>query len=173
MRRNRSKTELEFLDYHRGQTLEDLLDMEDYCRVDSLVLAMEQGLQTKKRLTEAEETVLAVEALEREVNNGGFDQFFLNTPEHAPYIVDSLRRIGCPKTARLAEKAIKALGVKGQLTAKKIKAVIYDEDDARDDLLDRYDDVYYKGAEEPICDKLFVYVKANRARIKLVGPRRR
>jgi len=53
--------------------------MEDGYRVDSLVLAMESALDAKDRrtLSPEERVVLAVEALEREVNNGGYDQFFL------------------------------------------------------------------------------------------------
>ena len=162
-----------FLEFYEGQTLGELIRLEKKYRIDSLVLAIEQGLQSKHGVTEAEETVLAVEALEREVGNGGFHQFFFNTPEHAPYVVESLRLIGCPKTATLAEKAIKALRIDGPLTEKIVRAVAEEDNDLRDELLDKYDDVYYEGAEEPICDKVFAFVKAHQPSITLVGPSRR
>jgi len=56
--------------------------------------------------------VLAVAALEREVNNGGYDQFFTNSSEEfASVIVDRLNRIGCNETASITHDAISALGV--------------------------------------------------------------
>jgi hypothetical protein len=57
-------------------------------------------------LTAEEYVVLAVEALEREVNNGGYCQFFFNTSS-APRIVDTLQRIGCPEAARLTKRALR------------------------------------------------------------------
>jgi len=162
-----------FLEFYEGQTLGELIRLEKKYRIDSLVLAIEQGLQSKHGVTEAEETVLAVEALEREVSNGGFHQFFFNAPEHAAYVVASLRRIGCPKTARLAEKAIETLRIDQRLTAARVKRAIERDNDLRDELLDKYDDAYYEGAEEPICDKVFAFVKAHQPSITLVGPSRR
>jgi hypothetical protein len=67
-----SVTEKAFLDGYRGQTLDELLTMTDTYREDSIILAIEQALQQKAPtdLTPPEHVVLAVEALEREVNNG-------------------------------------------------------------------------------------------------------
>ena len=70
----------EWLDGYSGQTVEQLLSLEGKCRTDSLVLAFEQAISQKAEsanqgLTNPEHIVLAVEALEREVNNGGYDQF--------------------------------------------------------------------------------------------------
>ncbi len=49
-------------------------------------------------------TIWAVEA---EVNNGGFSQYFLNTSaESAPFVVEALRIIGAPDTAAICERAI-------------------------------------------------------------------
>ncbi len=65
-------------------------------------------------LCDEERIVFAVEALEREVNNGGYCQFFGNSSrEFAPSIADALLRIGCPGTARITRKAIEAVGVSG------------------------------------------------------------
>jgi hypothetical protein len=67
---------------YEGQTTEELLAMRHDYRIDSLVLAFEVAIQKKaasKPISRQERYVLAIEALEREVNNGGYDQFFLNT----------------------------------------------------------------------------------------------
>lgn len=64
-----------------GQTVEQLLSLEGKSRIDSLVLAFEQAISQKAErtgnegLSYPERVVLAVEALEREVNNGGYAQF--------------------------------------------------------------------------------------------------
>ena len=64
-----------FLEAYGGQTTEQLLEMEDEYRIDSLVLAFEGailGREPEAPITLQERYVLAVEALEREVNNGGY-----------------------------------------------------------------------------------------------------
>ena len=58
--------------------------------------------------------VLAVEALEREVNNGGYSQFFVNSSrEFTPIIVHALLRIDCIKTVEITKDAIRAAGFEG------------------------------------------------------------
>lgn len=109
-------TELKWLDGYSGQSVDELVALASEYRVDSIVLAFEQAIQqttdrdSLSRLNEAELAILAVESLEREVNNGGYHQFFLNTPEYAPFVVAALERIGCPKTANISALAISLLG---------------------------------------------------------------
>jgi hypothetical protein len=81
-----------------------------------LVVAFEQAFDQRaarvgeNALTEEERIILAIEALEREVNNGGYSQFFLNSSrEYAPVMVRALERIGCLKTAKITQKALDAL----------------------------------------------------------------
>src|SRR5260370_16965113 len=48
-------------------------------------------------------------AVESEVNNGGFSQYFLNSSaESAPFVVEALRIIGAADTAAICERAIAA-----------------------------------------------------------------
>jgi hypothetical protein len=121
---------LRWLDGYRGQTVKELLALEGKFRVDSLVVAFEEAMRQKaarlgmKNLTEEERIILAVEAIEREVNNGGYDQFFVNAPEFAPAIVKSLRRIDCPKTATITQRALDSLGLR-HLTVEGIKKAIW------------------------------------------------
>src|SRR5438309_10880132 len=129
--------DLPWLDSYSGETAEELLSLEGRYRTDSLVLVFEQALDQKAAreglhsLGEEERIVLAVEALEREVNNGGYDQFFVNSSrEFAPIVVDALQRIGCMKTATITQKAIKALGIE-DLTSETIVAAIVRDDEQR------------------------------------------
>jgi hypothetical protein len=163
---------LGWLDGYSGQTVEELLALEGKYRIDSLVLAFEQAIGQKGKrdesqgLTDEERIVLAVEAMEREVNNGGYNQFFTNSSrEFAPTIVDSLQRIGCKKTANITQRAIKALGVL-DLTAEAVDIVMASDDEQRLAKLNRCDDAYYKNAE-PIAERLFAFIKANKAGIRL------
>jgi Domain of unknown function (DUF4375) len=170
----RSQTgNLSWLDGYSGQSIEELLALEGKYRIDSLVLAFEAGIRQKLKcherqaLTDEERIVLAVEALEREVNNGGYDQFFTNSSQFVPTIVDSLQRIGCKRTAMITQRAIKVLGI-SDLTAEAIDTAIVSDDDDEQRLakLNRCDEAYHKNAE-PIAERLFAFIKANKAGISL------
>ena len=127
--------------------------------------AKREGAQS---LTTEERIVLAVEALEREVNNGGYDQFFVNSSrEFAPLIVGALQRIGCKKTTNITQKAIEALAI-SDLGSDAIEAVICTRDEKRAAKLTRCDDSYYE-SREPIAERLFAFIKANRASMILLN----
>ncbi len=54
------------------------------------------------------ESVDELIALDREVNHGGYGQFFVNSSrEYAPIIVEAPRHIGCPKTAVITQTVLK------------------------------------------------------------------
>jgi hypothetical protein len=161
-----------WLNGYSGQSVEEILSLEGKYRTDSLVLAFEQAIgqkaerEGKEHLNDEERIVLAVEALEREVNNGGYDQFFVNSSrEFAPIIVGALQRIGCKKTANITQKAIKALGI-SDLRSDAIEEVICTRDEERRNRLNRCDDSFYKNTE-PIAERLFAFIKANKASIIL------
>lgn len=163
---------LPFLVDYSGQTIDELVALEGVYRIDSLPLAVEQALYKKlgytpglALLTEAELTVLAVESLEREVNNGGYHQFFVNTPEYAPHIVDALRRINCNAAADITRRAIDTLDLPA-LNVDEIENIIYDDDDARDAALDALDQEFYE-YPDPISERLFEYIKANKDEIRI------
>jgi hypothetical protein len=168
----RSRPGPKWLDGYSGQNVKELLSLEGEYRTDSLVLAFEQAIGQKagregmQSLTDEERIVLAVEALEREVNNGGYDQFFVNSSrEFVPIIVDALQQIGCTKTANITQRAIRALGI-SDLSSDAIEAVICARDEKRGDKLSRCDDSYYKSTK-PIAERLLAFIKANSARISL------
>jgi hypothetical protein len=141
---------LPWLDY-TGQTTEELLACKSSYRIDSLLCAFEMGIQAKRRrITAEEKLVLAVMALDREVNNGGYSQFFANSSrKFAPIIVESLRRIDCLATTAITERAMAAR-----------------RSATRDEILEACDQQFYKLNE--IAPALFTFVEAHQDRIQLV-----
>ncbi len=164
-----------WLEQYSGQTLEELLSLEGSYRIDSLIVAFEQALIQKsardgdETLTSEERTILAVEALEREVNNGGYHQFFLNNfmefPSFIVGIVGALRSIGCPATAGITQEAINALGISDVNTAT-IESALDEDNPARDEKLERCDEMFFQ-RDEDIEGRLFAFIKANHKAIRL------
>lgn len=156
---------------YSGQSLDELLALEGKHDNHILMFAIEGGLQRKAtrkgndKLAPEEMSVLAVMALDREVNNGGYHQFFVNEMQYAPIVVESLNRVGCPKTAVITEAAIAALRLPAVSVAA-IEKVIYDDDDERDRKLGECDDRFFEYPEN-LAERLFAYVKANRSKIRL------
>lgn len=162
---------LPFLQNYSGQTVEQLLSLEGEYRIDSLVLIFEEALLKKafhdgdSALTSEELVILAVEALEREVNNGGYELFFESyTREYAPIIVQALIRIGCPKKAEITQRAIDALHL-ASLSVEAIEAAMVGDNVSEEDL-NECDKSYYKVPED-IAAQLFAFIKTNKAAITL------
>lgn len=163
---------LKFLKQYSGQTVDELISLQREYRIDSLVLAFEQAIEQKvsrgKEETSVERVVRAVEALEREVNNGGYLQFLVNSSvEFAPDIVASLRQINCPKTAEITQRAIDALNLP-ELTVPAIQSQMEVDDESRNQKLSECDAAYYSGSSgECIEELLFAFIKFNRGAIQL------
>lgn len=163
-----------WLDGYGGQSVDELVALASEYRIDSIVLAFEDAIQrTTGRdnlsgLSEAELTILVVESLEREVNNGGYHQFFLNTPEYAPFAVAAMTRIDCPKTAEISARAVSLFGLPQAFTAGQVEAALAKDPDGKlvEVLVDECDGPYYDSGE-PIADRLFAYIGANRGSIRL------
>lgn len=158
-----------FLDNYGGQSVEQLLALEGEYRIDSLVLAFEQAIHQKgpqKQLTQVESDILAVEAMEREVNNGGYHQFFLNTPEFGPKLPSALERIACPIAAKIASDALNHLGLDGTAAEAAVVAALTRLGGQAISDLHEMDERYYRNPES-IEVGLFAYIKANAAQIHL------
>jgi hypothetical protein len=164
--------DLKFLQSYSGESVEQLLALATTHRVDSLVLVFEQAVeqkaaQTGYQLSHVEHAILAVGALEREVNNGGYSQFFLNSSNaFVPATANTLDEIGCPKTAEITRKAIGALSVGGTLTPFNVETAMNEVNDARDARLDQCDQAYYRSGEN-IAASLFAYIAKNRSGLRL------
>ncbi|MGA3346679.1 MAG: DUF4375 domain-containing protein [Terracidiphilus sp.] len=164
--------DLKWLDGYTGQTIEELLALATEYRVDSLLVALEEALNRKAEeigeqdLSDEERIVLAVEALERELNNGGYGQFFTNSSgQYASIIVDSLLSIGCAETANITSGAINALGTQ-DFSPEALEAALESDNEERDEQLDECDGLY-SGAGEDIAGQLFEFVRAHQDAIQL------
>ena len=186
---------------YSGQSLDQILALADEYEAFSLLFPLELAIQKKAerdgkdKLSQEECLFLAVEALEREVNNGGYSQFFTNSSrEFAPIIVDALIRIDCPATAAITKQAIEALcpaswsaeaineavatyGVqeRQQWVSKSGGPILQrrgpeesgaDNHESIWNALDGFDQLFYTSGED-IGGKLFEFVKANRNVIQL------
>jgi hypothetical protein len=168
---------------YAGKTVDELLALTNGDEIE-FIQALEMALQQKSAkageddLSEEEIIVLAIEALEREVNNGGYSQFFVNSSrEYTPIIVHALLRIDCPKTVEITKNAIKAAGFEGLASIALAKALeSFSEGfesknsqnramDAIDKKLDECDQQYYRSGED-IGGKLIKFVKANKNTIQ-------
>ncbi|WP_232379362.1 DMP19 family protein [Polyangium fumosum] len=133
----------------------------------------EQALDQKaarvgdKNLTREERTILAIEAFEREVNNGGFSQFFVNSSkEYAPFLVEALNDLGCTEIAALTRQAMKSLGIEGTITVEAIDGVMAVQDEEREAKLGEYDSRYFEIAGD-VAGRLLDFIKRNRHKIVL------
>jgi Domain of unknown function (DUF4375) len=164
---------LTWLESYSGQSTDELISLESVCRVESIILAFEEALEQKAfregegALSYEERVIVAIEALEREVNNGGYRQFFINSSaEYVPIAVDALLRIQCPAAAALTRRAIETLGL-SELRREVVQNRIQGQDTKRDSALNDIDNLYYKSPEH-IAARLFAFIKDNRSKIKLV-----
>lgn len=159
-----------WFDGYSGQSTDELLALQGQYRTDSLVIAFEEALLQKadrdglSSLSVEERMVLAVEALEREVNNGGYDQFFLNSPESVPGIVAALQTIGCAEIAALTQQAIAALKIDKPLTSESVQQAMEVEDETRSTRLSELDERYYELGTD-LAAPLWAYIQRNRQRI--------
>lgn len=164
-------SELKWLDNYSGQTVDELLSLEGKCRVDSLIVAFHQALDQKwaregeGSLSVEELMIVAIQALESEVNNGGYEQFFINSSnEYASMIVETLVRIGCHRTAEITQKAIDALHLLN-LNVEAIEAAMA-SGNADVDAMSECDNSYFKSGED-IAGQLFSFIKRNKNAIRL------
>jgi hypothetical protein len=165
--------ELKWLDRYSGESTDALISLENEYRLDSIVLAFEQALDQKaarsgiESLTAEEYVVLAVEALEREVNNGGYSQFFFNSSnKYAPIIVDTLQRIGCPEAARLTKRAMDIVGVDPTAPSGSYRNAIAELTSEQDEALGCCDTEYYRVVGD-LAGPLFQFIKSERGRLML------
>jgi len=165
--------DLKWLDKYSGESTEELISLEGKYRTDSLVVAFEQALEQKierlgeESLTREEHVILVIEALEREVNNGGFELLFINSSKrYASLFTEALELIGCTETANLTRQAIDILGIREPISVEAIDRVMEQENEEREKKLGECDDRYYQIAGD-LSIPLFEFIKKNRDKITL------
>jgi len=157
-------SELKWLDGYSGQTAKQLIDLAETHRIDSILLAFEQAVEQRREkdgeemLTDEEWTVLAVEAMEREVNNGGFLQSFVNSSNHYTLVlVELLQDIGCPQTADIVRRAIEIVD-RWPISQQEIDDDTYMDHEKRSEALEECDARYFE-APENIEERLFEFLQ--------------
>ncbi|MBN1516081.1 DUF4375 domain-containing protein [Candidatus Sumerlaeota bacterium] len=165
---------IKWLEGYTGQSTDELIAFEGKYRIDSLILAFEQALDQKaarigiENLTAEERVVLAIEAFEREVNNGGYSQFFFNSSnEYALIITDALHRIERPMIVKLTQEAINALGLQS-VTVAAINRAMENESAELEAELEECDERYY-GMGDDLAMPLFEFIKNNKGKIVLIN----
>jgi len=151
---------------YAGQDTAQILVCKGTHQLASLLLALERAIELRQSrfpdvaTTPEEHTLLSIMALEREVNNGGYDQFFVNSSrQYALTVVPALEGIGCNTTAALTQKAIDALNLH-PLTLEAVGDSILKPNPERDHALEALDKQFYKICE--IEPKLFAFVESHR-----------
>lgn len=111
-----------------------------------------------------EQTAYCVDELEREVNNGGFALFFLNSiGDYAQPVVDALQRIGAAQAAQLVEQAMTPFGPTGPSTDRDArKAQIESLRGSARDLWATLSQAFFKYPDN-LPELLRTYVAANKA----------
>jgi len=98
-------------------------------------------------------------AVESEVNNGGFSQYFLNSSgETAAFVAEALEAIGAPKTAHICRRAIKRAFPKGlPSTQAEISSLAAEFSDKTIDRLGALDSEFLAYLHD-LTDLLYAYV---------------
>jgi len=151
--------------------IEEILKIEDpiqaIIELDSKLNEISDYGDNLDVLSDAEKVVLFVENLEREVNNGGFHQFFWNSSgDYANETLNALKLIGANKTAEIVSR------VYAEWPDSKIPS----DRTSRQNILDKIEekaeetwnncDTQFFEYEEDISSLLLTYVKANKNEFK-------
>jgi hypothetical protein len=158
---------LTFLEGYGGQTIQELISLKAKYRLDSLVLAVDEaiGSKPKDQINAVERTVLAIEALEREVSNGGFAQFFLNHSNvYASVVVGDLKLINCPQTAAIVQSAVEVLGVVSLFDVDAVRRAAQDESKA--EAWENLDEQFF-AYPEPIAERLWEFIDKFHSHIQI------
>lgn len=119
-----------------------------------------------------EQVFVCVFEVEREVNNGGFDQFFRNSfGRYGRESVNALETIGAPKMAKLARKALAAAFPSGEVPwdRERREDALERAGEALDATLNELDAEFYKYPED-LTELLFDYVQSNLPTIRGAVP---
>ncbi|MBL7733759.1 MAG: DMP19 family protein [Chitinophagaceae bacterium] len=119
---------------------------------------------TLDHLTVSQKTFYFNQNLEREINNGGFSQYFYNSSGNfAHETITSLRTIGANKTADILQQAIdqfpSSVVPKDRIKRQEILEQI---EDTANEVWEQLDQAFYK-YEDNLYDLNIEYIKQNRS----------
>jgi hypothetical protein len=130
---------------HRGKATPQELD----ANIGFILLDKEErkGLASFSR---AERYVYAIEGMVREVNNGGWSQFFSNSSGAlAPDLVPALEAIGSKENLSIARRALKIFGQPASLSdADRLQQIIRLTKDGEENPWDALEGEFYENPED-------------------------
>jgi hypothetical protein len=117
------------------------------------------GKEDFARQSSPQKVFSAIWAVESEVNNGGFSQYFFNlSAESASFLVEALKTVGAPKTADICKRAIAAAFPFGlPQSAEEIRSSAADFPDDVLEKLEVLDQEFFSYPHD-LTDLLFAYV---------------
>lgn len=155
---------------YAGESIDELIAKEGKHQVVNILYAIAEGIYEKQKrgpIRKEEAYVPAILALDGQVNNGGFAQFLLETPQHADIILEALWAIDCPKTLEITRRVVLSLGIKGDLTKESLDRALLEEEHPKYDEVVKDCEHEFFNNEEPIFDRLFDWIKRNRDKIQI------
>lgn len=130
---------------HRGKAPDQELD----ANIGFILLDKEErkGLAS---FTQAERFVYAIEGMQREVNNGGWNQFFFNSSGALAFdLVPALQAVGSTKNLSIAERAVKVFGKPASLGEEdRAQHLVKITKDGEISPWDGLDDEFYQAPED-------------------------
>lgn len=132
--------------------------------IDNYVCKLCSWGDTLDRLTEPQKNFYFNQNLEREINNGGFNQYFFNSSgDFTHETITSLRTIGANKTADILQQAIDQFP---NSTVPKDRSqrqeVLEKIEDKANEVWEQLDQAFYK-YEDNLYDLNIEYIKNNRS----------
>jgi len=132
---------------------------------DHILIALSESPQTKfgkepfASLSHSHKVFSAIWAVESEVNNGGFSQYFLNeSAETVPFVAEALDAMGAPKTADISRRAITCAFPDGlPRTTADIRSAAADFSDNALEALEPLDDEFFAYPHN-LADLLFAFL---------------
>jgi hypothetical protein len=120
-----------------------------------------------QELTAAEKVFVSIWELEAEVNNGGFDQYFLNSSgDNAGHCVSALEKIGAFNFAALVKQAVSVFENSTPPDDPEIRQpLVVNFSDEQKKFLNELDQKFFKYPDN-LTDLLFDFVTKNRAEIR-------
>ncbi len=117
-------------------------------------------------LTLPEQVFVTIWTLEADVNNGGFDQYYLNSSgDRASYAPAALRTIGADATAVIVQRANATFGPGGPPADRDARVAAIDElPEDVDELWNECDQAFYAYPDN-LTDLLAAYVQAHKSEI--------
>ena len=150
----------------------DKLFEEDDCQVaiieiDEWLNEISEYGENLNKLTPEGQLVLIIENLEREINNGGFNQFYFNSSgDYAHETVEYLRTIRANHTSLIVEKANKEWPSNQVPKEREERQNILEKiEEKAEQVWSKCDDQFYE-YQDDIATLLLDYIKANRVEIE-------